>query len=48
MHYLVSDNMLAKFDQNRMVRTMQNFELFDKIWFTIFDKVLTLFLEVVL
>ena len=32
--------MLVKFEQNRMVRTMQNFEIFDKKWLTIFDKVL--------
>ena len=35
--------MLVKFEQNRMVRTIQNFELFDKKWLIIFDKVLTLF-----
>ena len=35
--------MLVKFEQIRMVRTKQNFELFDKKWFTIFDKVLTPF-----
>ena len=33
-----------KFEQNRMVRIIQNFELFDKKWLTIFDKVLTPFL----
>ena len=37
------DHMLVKFEQNRMVRTIQNFELFDKKWLTIFDKVLTPF-----
>ena len=37
--------MLVKFEQNRMVRTIQNFELFDKKWLTIFDNVLTPFLE---
>ena len=35
--------MLVKFEQNRMVQTIQNFELFDKKWLTIFDKVLTPF-----
>ena len=35
--------MLMKFEQNRMVRTIQNFELFDKKWLTIFEKVLTPF-----
>ena len=34
---------LVKFEQNRMVRTIQNFVLFDKKWLTIFDKVLTPF-----
>ena len=46
IYYLISttmDHMLDKFEQNRMVRTIQNFELFDKKWLTIFDKVLTLF-----
>ena len=37
------DHMLVEFDQNRTVRTIQNFELFDKKWLTIFDKVLTPF-----
>ena len=37
------DHMLVKFEQNRMLRTIQNFELFDKKWLTIFDKVLTPF-----
>ena len=32
--------MLVKFEQNPMVQTIQNFELFDKKWLTIFDKVL--------
>ena len=37
---------MVEFEQNRMIRTIQNFELFDKNWLTIFDKVLTtLFLE---
>ena len=46
IHYLISiwNHMLVKFEQNRMVRTLQNFELFDKKW-TIFDKVLTPFWE---
>ena len=35
------DHMLVKFEQNRRVQTTQNFELFDKTWLTIFDKVLT-------
>ena len=30
------DHMLVQFEQNRMVRTVQNFELFDKKWLTIF------------
>ena len=42
------DHMLVKFEQNRMVRTMQNFELFDEKWLTIFDKVLTPFWKTVL
>ena len=33
--------MLVEFEQNRMVRTIHNFELFDEKWLTIFDKVLT-------
>ena len=33
------DHMLVNFEQNRMVRTIQNFELFDKKSLTIFDKV---------
>ena len=37
------DLMLVKFEQHRMLRTIQNFELFDKKWLTIFDKVLTSF-----
>ena len=37
------DHMLVKFEQNRMVRTIQNFVLFDKKWLTIFNKVLTPF-----
>ena len=35
--------MLVEFEQNRMVGTVQNFELFDKKWLTIFDKLLTPF-----
>ena len=35
------DHMLVKFEQNRIVRTTQNFELFVKKWLTISDKVLT-------
>ena len=37
------DHMLVKFEQNHMVWTIQNFELFDKKRLTIFDKVLTSF-----
>ena len=37
------DHMLVIFEQNRMVRTIRNFLLFDKKWLTIFDKVLTPF-----
>ena len=37
------DLMLVKFEQNRMVQTIQNVELFDQKWLTIFDKVLTPF-----
>ena len=36
-------HMPVEFEQNRMVRTMQNFVLFDRKWLTIFDKVLTPF-----
>ena len=35
--------MLVKFEQNNIVRTIQNFELFNKKWLTIFKKVLTPF-----
>ena len=35
--------MLVKFEQNRKVQTIQNFEFFDKKWLTIFDIVLTPF-----
>ena len=35
------DHMLVKFEQNHMVQTTQNFELFDKKWLTNFDKMLT-------
>ena len=31
------------FEQNRMVQTIPNFELFDKKWLTIFDRVLMSF-----
>ena len=37
------NQMLLKFEQNHMIRTIQNFELFVKKWLTIFEKVLTLF-----
>ena len=40
--------MLVKIEQNRMVRTIQNFELFDKKWLTIFDKVLMPFWKIFL
>ena len=42
IHYLIHlDHMHAqvKFEQNRMVRTIQHFELFDKKWLAIFGKV---------
>ena len=32
--------MLVKFEQTGMVQTVQNFELYDKKWLTIFGKVL--------
>ena len=35
--------MLVEVEQNRLVWTIQNFELFDKKWLAIFDKVLTPF-----
>ena len=34
---------MVKFDQNRMVQTKQNIELFDKKLLTILDKALTPF-----
>ena len=37
------DHMMVKFEQNRMIRTIQNFELFDKKWLTIFNNVSTPF-----
>ena len=37
------DHMLVKFEQNRMVRTIQTFVLFDRKWLTVFNKVLTPF-----
>ena len=37
------DLMLGEFEQNRMVQTIHNFDLFDKKWLTFFDKVLTPF-----
>ena len=37
------DHVLVKIEQNRMVRTIQIFELFDQKWLTIFYKVLTPF-----
>ena len=38
------DHMLVKFE-NRMVQTIQNFDLFDKNWLNFFDKVSMQFLE---
>ena len=32
------DQMQVKFEQNRIVRSIQHFELFDKIWLTTFEK----------
>ena len=32
------DHMLVKYEQNRLIQSIHNFELFDKKWFTIFDK----------
>ena len=37
--------MLVKFEQNRMVRNIQNFELFGKKWLTIFEKSVDAILE---
>ena len=37
------DHMQVKFEQNRMIWTIQNFEPFDQNLLTIFDKVLTPF-----
>ena len=37
------DYMLVKFEQYRVVRTIHNFELFDKNWLTISENVLTSF-----
>ena len=37
------DHILVNFEQNRMVRTIQNFEVFHGKWLTIFDKGLTPF-----
>ena len=42
------DHTLVKFEQNHMVRIIQNFEPFDKRWLTIFDKVLTPFWKTLL
>ena len=33
-----SDHMPVKFEQNRTVKNMKNFELFGKKWLTIFEK----------
>ena len=40
--------MLVKFEQNRMVRTIQNFKFFDKKWLIIFDNVLMPFWKIFL
>ena len=32
------DHMLVKFEQNRMIRNVQNFKLFGKKWLTILEK----------
>ena len=37
------NHMLVKFEQNHIVRAIQNFELNDKKWLSKFDKVLTPF-----
>ena len=37
------DHMLVKFEQNRVIRSIQNFDLLDKKWLIIFDKLLTPF-----
>ena len=42
LHTLFGD-VLVKFEQNRMVRTVQNIDLFNKKWLTIFDIELTPF-----
>ena len=42
------DHMLMKFEQNRMVRTIRNFDFFWQKWLTIFDKVLTPFWKTLL
>ena len=34
------DHMLGKFEQNRMIKNVQNFKLLGKKWLTIFEKVL--------
>ena len=46
LHILVVkplNHILVNFEQNRMVRPAQNFELFDQKWLNIFDKGLTSF-----
>ena len=40
------DQMLVKFEQNRMVWTIKNFDLFDKKIVSIFDKVLMPFWKI--
>ena len=39
------DLMLGKFEQTLLVQTIQNFELFDKNWLTIFDTSVDAILE---
>ena len=41
------DKYIVKFDQNRTVRNIQNFEIFGEKWLTILEKVLTPFLKYV-
>ena len=43
LFYKYLDHVLVKIEQNRMVRNIQIFKLFDKKWLTIFYKVLTPF-----
>ena len=34
------DHVLVKFEQNRMIQNIQNFDLFGKKWLAIFEKAL--------